>query len=142
MIILDIDNCIADDEWRIGLIERHNADLFERYHRYHSLAPWDKCRNWNLFLDKECAVLTGRPELYRHATFEWLRRHSVLVLHLLMRANGDHRPAVKVKEEQLAILHPRFSIECAYDDNVRIVEMYQRAGLKAIRQNIHEKPYT
>lgn len=141
MIILDIDNCISNDEWRIGCIE-WDAHGFARYHRYHSLAPWDECMQSRLFRGKDCAVITARPEFYRHITFEWLRRAGVTILHLLMRGNEDHRPSVEVKRDRLQpLLRWKKEIEAAYDDNPAIVEMYRAHGINAEVRALHDHPY-
>lgn len=143
MIILDLDNCIADDEWRIPRIQWQHTDPHRRYHEYHMLAPWDKVRNRDLFKGEEpVTIFTGRSLLYREFTVEWLRRAGVAVAHLLMRNNNDHRSSVQLKRTQLQHLInfygvPMNAIERAYDDRPEIVEMYRAHGLQAEVRAIH-----
>ena len=42
-IILDLDNCIADDQWRISRINWQHKDPMRRYHDYHSLRMMMSC---------------------------------------------------------------------------------------------------
>ena len=142
MIILDIDNCIADDEWRIPRIEWRFKNPMMRYHAYHALAPWDNCRNQRLFRDKKCLVLTARPLLYRVMTEEWLRRCGVQIKQLVMRNNNDHGSSLRIKTQQLQWLVNLYGvkleeIEMAYDDRPEIVTMYREHGLQAEVRAIH-----
>ena len=143
MIILDIDNCIADDAWRIPRINFQHADPDRRYHDYHALAPWDKRGNEALFLNREdIAIFTARPVAFFAPTAEWLQRNGVRWQHLLMRNAGDHRHSVELKAQQLRWLLVHYDvepqdIECAYDDREDVCAMYREAGLKAERRWIH-----
>lgn len=143
MIILDLDNCIADDEWRIPHIQWQHTDPHRRYHSYHMLAPWDKVKNRELFKGRgPIAIFTGRALLYREFTVEWLKRAGVEVAHLLMRNNHDRRTSVELKRTQLQHLIsfygvPMNSIERAYDDRPEIVDMYRAHGLQAEVRFIH-----
>src|SRR5579862_9309588 len=98
-LILDLDNCIADDGWRIRYINWKHPDLFVRYHQYHSLSPWDQIGNRELFQSTphRVFILTARPVLYREMTEEWLRRNGVTYAAMLMRNNHDTRHGVALK---------------------------------------------
>lgn len=143
-IILDLDNCISDDGWRIDRIQWQHKDANRRYHDYHSLAPFDQSGNRDLFVGVEnIVILTARPLLFKAATKEWLRREGVAYKHILMRNNDDHRPSVELKRSQLQWLRSHYGvpwsfIECAYDDRVNVVEMYASLGIKACVRAIHD----
>lgn len=143
MRILDIDNCIANDEWRIARIEWHHKHPMQRYRVYHELAPWDSAHNADLYADGEpCVLLTARPVLYRVQTIEWLKRAGVQVAHLIMRNNDDIRPSLDVKRSQLMWLPDHYgvsltSITKAYDDRPEIVAMYEAHGIPAEVRAIH-----
>lgn len=145
MIILDIDNCIADDRWRIPRIEWQFSDPNRRYHAYHSLAPWDEPGNRDLFAGRTSgiAIFTARPTLYNAATREWLARAGVRWTHLLMRNTTDHSHSIDLKAKQLQWLLSEYGvkhseIEAAYDDRPDVVEMYRAAGLRAEVRAIHD----
>lgn len=143
MIILDLDNCISNDLWRIKHIGWQHKDINRRYHDYHLLAGFDECRNRELFEGRgDIAVFTARPVMYRAITTEWLARNGVHWKHLLMRNDSDHSHSVDLKERQLnwLISHydvPLGSITHAYDDRPDVVEMYKRRGVPASVRFIH-----
>lgn len=146
--IIDLDNCIADDGWRIRHIDwSPGVKPFVKYHRYHSLSGFDNVGNRWLYDDAvqrgAVIVFTGRPVIYRELTLEWIRRNFQEVPEILiMRNNDDHRPAVELKTSMLRCLW-HYSVEpdqiyAAYDDHADIVAMYAAAGLHAFRKAIHD----
>lgn len=144
-LILDLDNCIANDGWRIPRIRWSDPHPFRRYHEYHLLAPWDVAGNRDLFEGREERILifTSRPVHYRRATEEWLERAGVQVKHLLMRRDTDYRSSAAVKAEQLRWLPEYYGIElaqitCAYDDREEILRVYRAAGVRAERRWLHD----
>lgn len=148
MRILDIDNCISDDSWRIEIIGAvpPGCDSRDRYHTYNSLSLFDQLRNEDLLVDPIC-FLTARPILYRSITDEWLRRNGITYRHLLMRNDTDWRSSVDVKRDQVAWLINHYDVDpgaisCAYDDKLEVVAMYRKCfGIKAEVRAIHDIPY-
>lgn len=143
VIILDIDNTIANDAWRIPHIRWAKTNPEERYHDYHALAPFDAPGNEHLFRNTEHAIalFTARPTTHAAATREWLRRVGVRYEHLLMRNVGDHRPSCVLKLVQLdwlVTLYDVHDVVCAYDDRADVVAAYRDAGLRAERVAIHD----
>lgn len=145
MIILDLDGCISNDAWRIPSINWQKQDPNDRYHDYHSLAPWDELGNRDLIdgHDDQITILTARPVSFRAATVEWLKRNDVPFRHLIMRNIDDHRPSVKLKETQLAWLRSHYGvpftfIKAAYDDRPEVVEMYRSKGINAHVRALHD----
>lgn len=143
-IILDLDNTIANDGWRIPAIDWTQTDPMRRYHRYHSLAPWDKIGNTELFSSTphDIIILTARPGMYRPTTEEWLRRNNVPWRILLMRNNNDNRPSVELKRHQLVWLSDVYGVDledivAAYDDREDVCEMYTAQGITAHVTPIH-----
>ena len=70
VIILDLDNCIADDSWRIPKINWAAEDPLNRYHDYHSLSGFDTAHNHDLYINTRCdiVIFTARPIMYRALT--------------------------------------------------------------------------
>lgn len=138
--ILDMDNCISDDGWRIRYINSSAATPDECYRYYHTLGMWDDVGNQDLLnTDETIVVITSRPNAYRRQTREWLEDLGVRPMLLLMRFDNDHRPTVMVKEEAARGLIglPDSVISSAYDDRPDIVAMYRRLGIDAYVRNIH-----
>jgi len=142
-IILDLDNCIADDGWRIPKIAWGDPDLFRRYHQYHQLAAWDPVGNLDLIWNHshEILILTSRPVHYRTLTEEWLRRADVKFKHLLMRNDNDFRYSHEVKAAQVRWLQEYNvaleEIDCAYDDRELVLAEYRKFGLRTELRAIH-----
>jgi len=143
-IILDLDNTIANDEWRIKAIDWDCESMFDRYHNYHLLSAFDRPGNLCLFKNSkhDIVIFTARPIHYQAATVEWLVRNGVKVKHLFMRGNDDHQHSVALKEGQLKRLIAfhgiaKNSIACAYDDRPDVIEMYRRNGVAAEQVSIH-----
>lgn len=143
MIILDLDNCIADDSWRIPRISWQHTDPLRRYHDYHQLSAWDTLQNADIaFHADEIAIFTGRPIMFRTITEEWLLRRGVKYRHLLMRNDNDFRPSEIVKLQQLNNLLSVYDVELsditmAYDDRPEIVQMYWSSNVPAQVRAIH-----
>lgn len=137
LVIWDIDNCLADDAWRIAFIEHDAPTPSERYRKYHALCGFDKPGNQHEFrtstMQGEVPLfITGRPESERAKTAIWLRTHidPDRAPLLLMRGNGDERPSVDVKLalltaelQRMSLLRPR--VVRAYDDRHDILQMYR-----------------
>lgn len=146
-IILDIDNCISNDAWRVPRIAWHHKDNFLRYKDYHMLAPFDSLHNQHLYESAERAghgiiIFTSRPVFYKAITEEWLRLAKVQWTHLIMRNDKDYRSAIEVKAEHVKWLSEYYDIHLndiviAYDDRPEIVAMYQAHGLTAEVVAIH-----
>lgn len=143
--ILDLDNCIADDAWRIPKIDWTKFNSTERYHDYHLLSGFDDAGNLDILeqhLDAAAIIFTARPAAYRALTQEWLKRQNIPYELLFMRHNDDHRHSLELKRAMLLGL-PEFygvdlaSIVVAYDDRADVVEMYRKCGLTAHRREIH-----
>lgn len=143
-VILDMDNTISNDAWRIPRINWSLEDPSKRYHDYHSLSAWDEPGNTELFLNSQhnIAVFTARPIAYRAITEEWLKRAGVDYNILIMRNEGDHRHSRDMKRTQLHYLLAHYEIGydqiiAAYDDREDVVEMYRKFGISAHVRPIH-----
>lgn len=145
-IILDLDNCIADDLWRRPLIDWNQADLMLRYYQYHLNGRWDTLRNSHLFSRSDHIMIsTSRPECFRDITREWLWDKGVPYQSLYMRGNNDYRPTLELKEDNLHRAMADVGIRdyakiMAYDDLEPIIRMYRRFGVQAEQRWIHTVP--
>lgn len=144
-IIVDLDNCIANDAWRIPKINWQKSNPMDRYHDYHSLSGYDECGNMDIFAEHPGAkaiVFTARPVLYHAVTEEWLRRKGVPYEFIVMRNNNDHRPSLELKRSMLKWLPEMYDIEfnqivAAYDDRPDVVDMYRAHGLRGLKRELH-----
>lgn len=144
-IIVDLDNCICDDEQRLTLVDWDAKDVDKRWHAYHTAAFTSTLRNPSL-LDTPYGIIiaTARPEKFREVTENWLKEWKVNYDFLFMRMDGDHSSAVEVKRQFIQNLDKvhginRRDIVIAYDDREDICQMYREVGIKSHRVWIHEK---
>ena len=142
-IIVDLDNCISDDAWRIPRINWDKEDPVERYHDYHLLSGFDEIHNTDIFQgERGIIIFTARPTTYAAVTQEWLRRKNVRYTFLVMRNKNDHRHSTELKETMLEWLPqicgvPLNKIVAAYDDRPDVVRMYQKYNIEAHVRCIH-----
>lgn len=144
--IFDLDNCIADDAWRIPLIDWDAHDPDARYKEYHARCLEDQLDNSVVFFRTVayCTPIffTARPTSVREETLRWLRDVvGVKDPILFMRNKGDHRHSVELKREQVTWLyHEQIDISdvsVAYDDRPDVVAMYKEVGIEAHVLAIH-----
>lgn len=150
--ICDIDNCLADDGWRIPKInwQKHGD---ERYEDYHLLSGFDRAAHsangsvLPLWSGDRNVFMTARPAMYRALTEHWLLTVARVPpgFALLMRPNGHRGSSPQVKEMQLGWLFSdnnlygvaKEEIVMAYDDHQGVVDMYRSHGIPAVRHFIH-----
>lgn len=146
IIILDLDNCIANDEWRIKEIDWEQENPTARYHNYHGLAAFDEPGNTDLFnclVPHDIVIFTARPKFYGAPTAEWLKRNGINFSLLFMRDNNDHTHSKELKRRFLVELIQGMGVDpgkivCAYDDRDDVVEMYKKLGIPAEVRKIHD----
>lgn len=151
-VIFDIDNCVADDGWRIPLIKWGEQDMDKRYEDYHRAAIADRAGNMELFTRETRSgingglipiFLTARPVRYAAATEAWLREKLGVDRHILIcRNNADHRSSVAVKRSMIeGLWQYDVRLDCvvrAYDDRADICAMYREFGIEAHQAIIHD----
>lgn len=78
-------------------------------------------------------LLTARPGRVRAQTLAWLARHDLRWDLLVMRAEGDRRPARSFKQEALGALLARgLKVALCVEDDLRNVEMFRAEGVPAL----------
>jgi len=144
--IIDLDNCISDDEWRIPAIDWHETNLMKRYHDYHMLGAFDQADNHGLFIglpyDVRLFVFTARPKFFQANTVEWLRRNEVPCEVLFMRENDDMSPSCELKKKFMSAVFTKYRIKAseilaAYDDRKDVISTYKKMGVNGVIRSIH-----
>ena len=132
--IIDLDNCISDDAWRLHMFELHKQDVDARYRNYHQHCGYDEIGNVHtlkaILRRYQIYIFTARPEQYRALTEKWLAFHGVDYKKLFMRGNDDHRCSVEVKRDMLNALPNKQDVVFAIDDRSDILAMYADEGIK------------
>ena len=144
MIIVDLDNCIADDKWRHPLIRHDAASEFLKYHSYHMAIPGDPVANREIlkqFLGSIVVFSTSRPVTYHWLTKGWLDYHNFPYADIYMRPKDDYTStSVEIKRNNLRAIrmrHPLVEIKMAYDDRPDVIEMYKAEGVPTTHLYIH-----
>lgn len=131
--IFDVDGTLCDVRSVRHLVEGHRR-LFDQFHLSSAGCP---PHDWVVEAAHQAKsdgyrilVLTGRMNKWRNLTIMWLRYHEVPCDNLVMRADGDYRKDVVVKDEMWRLLVDNFEVDEAWDDNPNIVELWRSKGIK------------
>lgn len=123
-VIVDIDGTVAlrgtrspFDETRVHE-DQPNVNVIKTVH-----AMWE--------LGHAIVFVSGRSEVCRAATVEWLREYvKVPFTGPFMRAEGDRRNDSIVKQEIFdASVRDKYNVVCVFDDRQRVVDMWRAMGL-------------
>lgn len=151
-IILDLDNCISDDKWRMDRIDKTEKDPQKKYDHYHDLCHLDRFGYKNGMLVRNAidaghfiVIITGRPERVRKPTEEWLQKFAVPFHFMFMRPNNAPLTATELKGSAVELMSSHLGIlpgdiVAAYDDRQDVIDMYKEYGIPAERHFIHEVP--
>ena len=145
-VMFDLDGCIANDQWRIGLIPE-NPTEGHHWNEYHSKCHEDTPLEHGAailrdHIEKGHAILftTARPMSVAKKTSDWITQHFGITsdehFAILMRQDHDVRGALPLKEDfaKYAIELAKktgVSIVGAYDDREDIVNMYRTYDINA-----------
>lgn len=79
-------------------------------------------------------LVSGRDEVCREETEQWLSNNGIEYRFLLMRRNGDNRPDTVIKKEIFENdIRDDYNIEFVLDDRNQVVEMWRSLGLKCLQ---------
>lgn len=130
LAVVDIDGVVADVRHRLLHLQRRRKN----WDAFFAAAPKDPPHAEGIELvhqltrDSEVVFLTGRPSRCHADTQEWLARHGLGGHRLIMRPEGDRRPAAEVKVELLAGLAARRPVRVVVDDDARVLAAMRAAG--------------
>jgi len=130
LAVFDIDGVLADVRHRLPLLERRPKD----WAGFFAAAPDDPPLAAGIALARELSsaykfvYLTGRPERCRTDTLTWLARQRLPSGRLIMRADGDRRPARMVKPLLVDELARHAVIAVVVDDDVEVCAALRSAG--------------
>ena len=145
-IIFDLDGTLANGKhrnWAVPAAE--DAHMTWAWNKHNLLcledAPIqntvDMCNI--LFETHNIIILTGRCEISKSLTVEWLARHNVNYNQLIMREEDDNRPDTSIKEEELLLIGLD-NILCCFDDLEHVADMMRGLGLTCYLVNKYTTP--
>jgi phosphoglycolate phosphatase-like HAD superfamily hydrolase len=131
LVLVDMDGTLADVSHRLHWIRGgHKKNWKKFFQAMDKDAPNPVILEWvqNLVPEYSIAIVSGRPEDYRQATIDWLRRYRVPFSELHMRRAGDRRPDHIVKRELLDEIGEE-RVAFVIDDRNSVCDMWRSSGL-------------
>jgi phosphoglycolate phosphatase-like HAD superfamily hydrolase len=136
VIIFDIDGTIADCTHRLHYIKDGKKDwdsFFGTVSADTVIEDMQKLYN-QLHVLNHIIICTGRSDVCREATEQWLHDHGFRYVKLYMRKAGDRRADYLAKEDMLKqILSDGYKPTMVFDDRTQVVEMWRRNGIRCLQ---------
>jgi hypothetical protein len=133
--VLDIDGVLADVRHRLHHLARRPKD----WDAFFAAASGDPALPEGFAVARTLAeqhrvvYLSGRPERLRQVTSHWLADHDAPPGRLLLRRDGDHRPARQVKLAALRRLGRSATVAVVVDDDPAVCVAVEQAGFPVFR---------
>ena len=141
--VIDLDGVLADVRHRLRHIQdgRKDWDAFFAGIPDDEVLPEGRAVADRLAGDHDIVYLTGRPERTRAATEEWLIRHRLPRGELIMRRDGDRRPARVTKPALLR----RYAaagrrVAAVVDDDPAVCDALEKQGWPVLRADWMGRP--
>lgn len=131
---VDLDGVVADVRHRLRHVSgtRKDWDAFFGAAPDDPLLPEGAAVVARLRQDHEIVWLTGRPERCRADTLAWLADHGLPDGRLVMRQEGDRRPARVTKVQLLRRLAEEGRVDVLVDDDAQVVRAARAAGFEVL----------
>ena len=139
---IDIDGVLADVRHRLHHLEKRPKDWASFFAAAPDDAVLDEGRRTVTALAEEydLVYLSGRPEHCRDDTVAWLSRHGLPAAPVLLRPQGDRRPARLVKVEVLDRLSRDRPVVVLVDDDPMVLEAARTAGYDVLPADWMPRP--
>ena len=136
--VFDIDNTLANVHHRWGHLKGDKKDWKSFFAEQHKDEPYQAVFDVLHALANDngnsIIVVTGRDEMFREVSLEWLNRHinyefPTEDLHMRPAGNREDDDTLKVKiiKNWLA-RHPSYKIGGIFDDRHRIIDAFRAEG--------------
>lgn len=142
LAVVDVDGVLADVRHRLHHLERSpkDWDAFFRAAGEDPPLPAGLELARELARDHELVYLTGRPERCRADTEGWLSAHGLPAGRVLMRREGDRRPARLAKPALLARVAAGRQVALVVDDDPAVCAVLAEAGYRVRRADWMGRP--
>ena len=133
LAVFDIDGVVADVRHRLHHLHgRKSWSGFFRDAGADTLLEEGARLALDLAARHDLVWLTGRPEWLRDLTASWLAEQGLPAGELILRPDGDYRPARVYKLGVLRRLRQRATVAAFVDDDAEVVAAAQAAGFPAV----------
>jgi beta-phosphoglucomutase-like phosphatase (HAD superfamily) len=135
-VIWDLDGTLSDDRARAHFVEveegraRDWRSYFDAIDQDPPIAASMEVLRAMHAAGIRVVFLTGRPEYTRPKTLRWLQANGLTEYdRLIMRPEGEHRPAGYFKAEAVERLWREYELVCAFEDRIDVARMIREAGV-------------
>jgi len=141
--IVDLDGVLADVRHRLRFIERAGGKDWDAF--FAGIPDDPPLAEGFAVVDTlradghEIVIVTGRPERTRADTERWLARRGLPRVRVLMRRDGDRRPARQVKRALVRRLAAERTLAAVVDDDPAVCEALEADGWPVFRADWMER---
>uniref|UniRef100_A0A6M3IFR2 Polynucleotide kinase PNKP phosphatase domain-containing protein n=1 Tax=viral metagenome TaxID=1070528 RepID=A0A6M3IFR2_9ZZZZ len=133
VVIFDLDGTLANIEHRRHLVTNGNHNWDKFYEECVNDTPNVPVMMIYKILQKQndttMAILSGRSEVVRKQTEDWLDTNFIKYDILKMRPENDYTPDEELKRKWMIEISNREMIFCVFDDRQKVVDMWRQEGL-------------
>ena len=135
-VIWDLDGTLSDDRARAHFVEveagraRDWQSYFDAIDQDAPIAASMEVLRAMHLAGNRILFLTGRPEYTRRKTVRWLAANGLTEYDaLIMRPDGETRPAGFFKADVVERLRREYELVCAFEDRIDVAEHLRQAGV-------------
>ena len=138
VVVFDIDGTIADNSHRQHHLMGENKDW-----KSYNATMADDTVNMDiakllltLAMSNDIILCTGREEVYRDVTWEWLRKKDLAryIANMYMRPEKDYRSDATVKVELLRQIEMAYGTPWLwFDDRNQVVDAIRAEGIRVLQ---------
>lgn len=137
IIIFDLDGTLADIKHRVHYVLRPNKDKdWDSFHKAcvndMPIVPIMELLDSFQAMGYEIIIFSGRSDIVKKETLEWLEHWGVMFNRLKMRKHGDFTPDDELKKRWLKDMN-KDDILFVVDDRDRVVKMWRDEGLTCLQ---------
>lgn len=138
-VIIDLDGTLCDVTSIRYLVDETDPDFpgkknFDAFHRRSIDCPTnpevEAAFRKAQARGQQVIICTARAERYRAMSRWFMHLNGLTPALMLMRGEHDFRPDAEVKADMLEIIQRSYNIVEVWDDNPKVIEMWQSHGLK------------
>ncbi|UOW66385.1 polynucleotide 5' kinase [Aeromonas phage vB_AspA_Tola] len=138
IVVFDLDGTLGCGKHRLHLLpSKEDAHVTQSWDKFNLAADADAAIFDNIKLCNALSrkfrivILTGRCDVAKVLTKQWLYDNGVYYDKLIMRSQDDHRMDIEFKEEQLLEIAKLGDIICCFDDLEHVVKHIRSMGITA-----------
>lgn len=135
-VIFDLDGTLADGTHRLHLLPTVDLHLTDSWTEFNKASKDDAPLQNTIDICNALGrsgyfviILTGRSDVARAETEDWLQRHDVYHNMLQMRPHSDNRKDIIIKEEFLRNVVGLEDIVAAWDDSPEVIRHFRSLGI-------------